>query len=321
MRVAMHNRLRIVLVAVALVSNVSARAEIFPTRPVKLIVPFPAGGATDVVLRALATASEKHLGQSIIVENRPGAGGALAPQQMAASAMPDGYVISQIPQIVFRPTSDAPNFDPTKNFTFIVGLTNYTFGVVVRSDARWSSFTEFLADAKSRAGKITIGTSGINTTPHLTMMQIAQSQGAEWTHVPFRGSAESLNAILGGHIDAMADGSTWSEMVNAGKLRLLVTWGAQRSANWSQVPTLKELGINIVANAPYGIAGPAGMQPTVVKKLHDAFKSGMSDSSYLQTLQKFGQQPNYLSSADYSEYAKWETVEQARTMKELGSGR
>jgi tripartite-type tricarboxylate transporter receptor subunit TctC len=307
------------IVAVSLATNGHAWSQTFPTRPVKLIVPFPAGGATDVVVRALAQASEKHLGQTIIVENRPGAGGALAPQQMAASAMPDGYVISQIPQIVFRPAvGDISNFDPLKKFTFIMGLTSYTFGVVVRSDAPWTDFAELLADAKMRTGRITIGTSGVGTTPHLTMMQIAKSQGVDWIYVPFRGSSEALNAVLAGHIDVMADGSTWSEMVNAGKLRLLVTWGAHRSSSWSQVPTLTELGIDIVANAPYGIAGPAGMDPTTVKKLHDAFKNGMEDSNYLLTLRRLDQQSNYLNSNDYAEYAKRETASQTELMKRLG---
>lgn len=316
--VAMGNLPRALIVAIALAISASAWAQTFPVRPVKLIVPFPAGGATDAVLRALATASEKHLGQPIIVENRPGAGGTLAPMQMAATAMPDGYVISQIPQIVFRGTAQNEDFDPSRGFTFIVGLTNYTFGVVVRNDAPWTSFEELLVDAKRRSGKFTIGTSGVGTTPHLTMMQIGQLRGIDWIHVPYKGSSESLNALLGGHIDAVADGSTWSEMVNAGKLRLLVTWGAERSGNFPQVPTLRELGINIIANAPYGIAGPAGMDSAIVKKLHDAFKYGMEDDAYRLALRRFDQQPNYLDSNDYAEYAKWETVEQARIIKQLG---
>src|SRR6516165_9418737 len=120
-----------------------APAQAYPTRPVTLIVPFPAGGTTDVALRALATASEKHLGQSIVIENRTGASGTLGPAQMAASSKPDGYIISQLPITVFRlPFISRTSFDPTKDFTFIIGVTGYTFGVVVRSDAPWKTFQD-----------------------------------------------------------------------------------------------------------------------------------------------------------------------------------
>ena len=124
----------------------AAQAQTFPARPVTLIVPWPAGGTTDVSLRALATATEKHLGQSIVIENRGGAAGTLGPAQMAANAKADGYTISQIPITVFRlPFMAKTTFDPTKDFTYIIGLTGYNFGVVVRSDAPWKTFQEFLA--------------------------------------------------------------------------------------------------------------------------------------------------------------------------------
>ena len=253
----------------------AAGAQSFPARPVTLIVPWPAGGTTDVGMRALASATEKHLGQSIVIENRPGGSGTLGPGQMAATARPDGYTVAQIPITVFRfPFMQKTTFDPTADFTYIIGVTGYTFGVVVKDDAPWKTFPELIADAKANPGKINYGTPGTGTSLHITMEQIAKQQGIKWTHVPFKGNAEAINALLGGHIHAVADSTGWAQLVNAGRFRLLVTWGAARTKNWPTVPTLREIGIDIVSNSPFGIAGPKGMDPNVVKLLHDAFKKG-----------------------------------------------
>jgi tripartite-type tricarboxylate transporter receptor subunit TctC len=301
------------------VSGGFASAQNYPARPVTLIVPFPAGGATDIGLRALATASEKPLGQSIVIENRSGAAGTLGPGQMAANAKPDGYTIAQLPITVFRyPFMTKTTFDPAKDFTYIISLTGYTFGVVVRSDARWKSFAELIADAKANPGRISYGTPGAGTSLHLTMEQIAKQQGIKWTHVPFKGNAESNSALLGGHIDVVADSTGWGELVNAGKFRLLVTWGAGRTRNWPQVPTLREVGIDMVSNSPFGIGGPAGMEPSVVRTLHDAFKNGMEQPSYVATLAKLDQEAFYLNSDDYRRFALQQIEEQRELVKALG---
>ena len=296
-----------------------AWAQNYPARPVALIVPWPAGGTTDVGLRALATATEKHLGQPIVIENRAGAAGTLGPAQMAANAKPDGYTVAQIPITVFRlPFMSKTSFDPAKDFTYIIGLTGYTFGVVVRNDAPWKTFQELLADAKANPGKINYGTPGAGTSLHITMEQIAKQQGIRWTHVPFRGSAETTTSLLGGHVHAVADSTGWAPMVNEGKFRLLVTWGASRTRNWPAAPTLKEIGIDMVSNSPYGVAGPKGMDPSVVKVLHDAFKKGLEEPSYGAAIATLDQEPFYLSSADYRDYAMRQIAEEKRMVEELG---
>ena len=297
----------------------TASAQTFPAKPVTLIVPWPAGGSTDLVMRALANATQKHLGQSIVIDNRPGAGGALSPIQMAASAAPDGYTVAQIPITVFRyPFLQKTTFDPATDLTYILGVTGYTFGVAVRSDSPWKTFPEFIADAKANPGKINYGSPGAGTSLHIAMEQIAKLQGLKWTHVPFKGGAEIINALLGGHIHADADSTGWAPQVNAGQFRLLVTWGAQRTKNWPDVPTLKEIGIDLVANSPFGIAGPKGMDPRVVAILHDAFKKGMEEPSYIAEMNKFDQEPFYLNSADYQAYALRTLAEQKRILTDLG---
>ena len=225
--------------SVAQAQSFVAQAQGFPTRPVTLIVPWPAGGTTDIAVRALAAATQKTLGQSIVIENRAGASGSLGLIQMAATAKPDGYTVAQIPLSLFRFVfMTKTTFDPTKDLSYVIGLTGYSFGVVVRTDAPWKTFEELLADAKARPGTISYGSPGAGTTPHIVMTQIAKQKGINWVHVPFKGTSETINAILGGHIDAVADGSSWGPMVNEGKLRLLVTFGPGRTTNWPTVPTL-----------------------------------------------------------------------------------
>src|SRR5262245_61110441 len=135
-----------------------AVAQNFPTRPVTLVVPWPAGGSTDIALRALATATERHLGQSIVIENRPGAGGTIGVTQMAATAAPDGYTIAQVAITLFRlPFTSKTTFDPVRDLSHIIGVSGYTFGVVVRADSTWKSFPELVGCATALPGVLQIG--------------------------------------------------------------------------------------------------------------------------------------------------------------------
>lgn len=311
--------LRVLLAAAVAAWGGVAQAQSFPVRPVTLIVPWPAGGPTDVAMRAIAAATERHLGQAIVIEYRPGAAGTLGPMKMAATANPDGYTVAQIPVNVFgAPYMRKASFDPTRDLTYIIRLTGYNFGIVVKNDARWKTIQELLADSKANPGEITYGSPGVGGSVHLGMVQIAKLQGIDWIHVPFKGSTEATVAILGGHVDLIADPSAVRPMVNEGKLRLLVTWGTRRTTNWPTVPTLKEIGIDMVANAPYGLAGPRDMDPKIVKILHDAFKRGMEDPSYAAVLAQLDQEPAYLDSHDYHDFAMQQIADQKRVLEELG---
>jgi tripartite-type tricarboxylate transporter receptor subunit TctC len=311
---------RALLLAAAMLTFAGAvHAQQFPNRPVTLVVPWPPGGGTDIGMRALALATEKHLGQKIVIENKPGASGTIGPANMAATAAPDGYTIAQIPITVFRlPAIQKTNYDPAKDFTYIIQVTGYTFGVVVRADAPWKTFNELLDYAKANPGKINYGAPGPGTSLHITMEQIAKQKGIKWTMVPFKGQADSLVALLGGHIDVESNSTGWAGSVNEGKARLLVTWGATRTKNWPNVPNLKELGIDMVSNSPFGIAGPKGMDPAVVKVLHDAFKKGMEEPSYKDAMAKLDQEDNYLNTAEYQAYAIQQIAEQKQLVEELG---
>jgi tripartite-type tricarboxylate transporter receptor subunit TctC len=249
----------------------------FPVRPIRMLVPFSAGGVTDVAMRSLCELASKRLGQPVTVENRVGAGGILGAHVLAAGAPPDGYTLAQMPVTVFRvPLMAArPPFDPMADFTWVIQLTGYLFGVVVRADAPWQGFRDLLDHAKANPGSVAYGSPGAATTPHVTMEQIAGREGIAWIHVPYRGDAENLQALLNGDVQASAAASTWAPLVEEGRLRLLCTWGAERARRFPGVPTLRELGIDVVATSPYGIAGPKGMEPGLVRILHDAFREAL----------------------------------------------
>jgi tripartite-type tricarboxylate transporter receptor subunit TctC len=174
--------------------------------------------------------------------------------------------------------------------------------VVVKADAPWKTWSEFIAYARANPGKLTYASPGAASTLHITMEQLAARDGIKWTHVPMKGGAETTPAVLGGHVAATADSTGWGPQVDAGNLRLLVTWGKARTRRWPQVPTLKELGYGIVANSPFGIAGPRGLDPKVVRVLHDAFRKGMEDPAYLRTLERLDMEPVYLGPEDYAKY-------------------
>jgi tripartite-type tricarboxylate transporter receptor subunit TctC len=292
----------------------------FPDRSIRMLLPFTPLGPTDLQMRALCDLAAKRLGQAVVLEHRIGAGGILGAQVLAASALPDGYTLAQMPITVLRVPllSGRPPFDPLTDFSWIIQLSGYLFGVVVRADAPWQSFRAFLDDAKARRGKIIYGTPGAATTPHVVMEQIAARADIAWVQVPFRGTSENLEALLAGRLDAAVDASGWAPQVQGGRLRLLCTWGAVRAKRFPDTPTLREVGFDIVATSPYGIAGPKGMTEGVVRVLHDAFKDALYDPAHVAVLDRFDMQIAYLNSEDYATAVRRQYDEERERVRHLG---
>jgi tripartite-type tricarboxylate transporter receptor subunit TctC len=282
----------------------TAFAQAYPSKPITLIVPWPAGGSTDRHHRALAELASKHLGQQIIVENKPGAGGTLGPSSMAMTAKPDGYTISQYPMGMLRiPHMNKVQWSPINDFTFIIGVSGYTFGFVVKSDSPHKSFKEYIEAARKQPEKIDYGSTGIGTSPHLLMEELSDKAGVQLNHIPFKGNADLMQALLGGHVMAASDASGWDKFVDNNQMRLLVTFGENRTKRWPQVPTAKELGYGIVSQSPYGLVGPKGMDPAIVKTLHDAFKKAMDDPKHAEVLATLNQDPWYRTGEQYKAWA------------------
>jgi tripartite-type tricarboxylate transporter receptor subunit TctC len=307
---------RLVFLIAALTATAGVFAQSFPTRPVTLICPWPPGGSTDVHLRKFAEIAQKYLGQPVVVDNKPGGGGMIGPANMAKLAKPDGYTLSQLPITAFRlPHQRAVDWE-LNDFTYIIGITGYTFGVVVKSDSQMKTFQDLIAYAKANPGKLSYGSTGAGTSPHLLMEEVAMKTGVQFLHVPFKGQADSAQALMGGHIMAQVDSTGWGRQVDAGTFRLLATLGDRRT-RWN-APTVKELGIDTVSNSPYGFVGPKGMPPEVVKRLHDAFKISMDDPEHLKVLQQLDQLYWYKSSADYAAWAAETYKAERATIERVG---
>ena len=302
----------------ALVFAANAFAQQFPTKPITLICPWPAGGGTDIHLRTLAEIAAKRLGQAVLVENRPGNAGMLGPANMAKTAKPDGYTISQLAITAFRLPYLQKNveWDPLKDFTYIVGLAGYTFGVVVKADSPFKTFQDLLAYAKANPGTLSYATPGSGTSLHLAMEEIGFKSGVKFLHIPFKGQAEGMAALMGGHVMAQVDSTGWARHVDAGTLRLLATLGDRRT-RWN-APTVKELGVDTVSNSPYGLVGPKGMPPQVVKVLHDTFKAASEDEGNAKILAKLDQPVWYKSSEDYAKWAAETFQAERATIERLG---
>ena len=306
--------------SLALPELASAQAPGFPSRPIKLICPWPAAGSSDIVMRALADSASKALGQQVIVENKPGASGMLGPNELLKAA-PDGYTLSQLTIGVARlPHMQKMQFDPLRDFTYIACLTGYTFGIVVKADSPIKTVKDLVDFAKANPGKFSYGSTGTGTTPHLAIEEFASKAGIQLTHVPFKGSSDGLQALLGGHIMAHSDATGWAPHVDSGAMRLLATYGSKRTKRWPQVPTLNELGYDTVSDSPFGIGGPRGMDPKVVRKLQDAFKKTLSDPAVLAAFDKYDQPVIYMDSEAYTNFILGSYVKEKRTIERLGLG-
>ena len=285
--------------ACALACPAAAPAQEFPAKPITLIVPFPAGGPTDLAMRALAEAAAKHLGQPILVDNKAGGAGTVGPATMAATAKADGYTISQMPVTVYRlPLMQETTWKP-EDFTYIIHLTGYVFAHIAAADTPFKTWADVVDYAKKNPGKVTYGSSGTGGSPHLGTEQVAEKDGIKLTHVPFKGAAELHAAVAGGHVMLGAGGASSKQIVDAGKARFLNVWTAKRQKSFPEVPTLQELGYPFVIDSPFGIAGPKGMDAKIVQKLHDAFKKAIEEAAVIDVLDRFEMVPNYKNSADY----------------------
>ncbi len=286
----------------------------FPERPIRLIVPWAAGGPADGGFRILAEASAKKLGQPVVVENKAGASGVLGAIALQ-EAKPDGYVVSQMHMSVLRQPLLNPKlpYHPINDLTYILQITGFVMGVVVRTEAPWHTLPELLEYAKANPGKLNYGTLGIGSTQHLAMERVGLAKGLTWTHAPYRGTADTLRALLGGEIDFASEASGWAPMVAAGKLRLLAVFTAERAKRFPDAPTVRELGMDIVVDSPGGLIGPRNMDPAVVAVLADAFRAAAQTPEHLKFLDNMDQPLLLLDGPAYRE-AMARTLEDERAL-------
>jgi tripartite-type tricarboxylate transporter receptor subunit TctC len=276
----------------------------YPSKPITLIQPYAPGGPTDQHLRVLAEEVGKILGQPVLIDSRPGANGVTAAAALTRAA-PDGYTLGVLPASVYRePYINKVPFDPNTSFSYISLLSDYSFGLAVRHDAPWKTWADLVADAKKRPGAINIGaTGGALSTPRIGMEEAMAAAGIKMNMVPYKGDADVVTAILGGHIDASPLSGVAVPHITAGKMRYLVMLTAQRVPQFPELPTLKESGVDVYIDSPYGVAGPKGMDQALVAQLSTAFHQALLSPAGKRVMEQLNQQPNYKAPTAYKAYA------------------
>lgn len=310
-------RISEVVGALLLAASFGVPAQQFPSKPITLICPWPAGGSTDLHLRKMAELGSKYLGTPVVVENRPGGSGMNGPATMSKTAQGDGYTLSQLPITAYRiPHMQKVDYDPINDFSYVIGVAGYTFGIVVKADSPFKIFQDLIDYARANPGKLSYATPGTGTSLHLAMEEIAVKTGVQFLHIPYKGYADGAAALMGGHVMTQVDSTGWAKFVDAGSQRLLATLGDKRT-RWN-APTVSELGVNTVSNSPYGFVGPKGIPPQVVKALHDGFKKAMDDPENLKVLQQLDQNYWYKSSDEYRQWAIQMLVNERATIERVG---
>ena len=290
--------------ALSTAARAAAPGSNFPTKPITLIQPYAPGGPTDQHLRVLVEEVGKILGQPVVIDSRPGANGVTAAAALTRAA-PDGYTLGILPASVYRePYINKVPFDPTSSFSYIALLSDYSFGLAVRQDAPWKSWADLMADGKKRPGMLNIGATGAAGTPRIVMEEALAAAGVKANLVTFKGDADVVTAILGGHIDAAPLSGVAVPHIEAHKMRYLVMLTSQRVPRFPELHTLKESGGDMFIDSPYGVAGPKAMDPARVAQLNAAFHQALLSPVGTKALQQLNQQANYKGPDDYLQYAK-----------------
>ncbi|WP_330166625.1 tripartite tricarboxylate transporter substrate binding protein [Comamonas koreensis] len=299
-------------------ASLAHASKTFPSRAIKLVVAFPAGGPTDLTMRQLADNAAKVLGQPIVVENRPGAAGSLPATQLQ-NTVADGYTIAQLPMSVMRlPFTTGLKWNPVEDLSYIINVTGYAFCMVASTQSGLKSWQDVVAWAKANPGKLTLGNTGTYTSPHVTSAIIAQQLGLDVVHVPYKGSSELMRATMAGEVMVAADTSAVIPYVDQGRMVALNVWTEKRLPTLPNTPTLIELGLPTTQYSPFGLVGPKGMHADVQAALHAAFKQAMEMDSYQAMLQRFEMLPIYMNSADYKKFAAESTIKEKAVLAKLG---
>jgi tripartite-type tricarboxylate transporter receptor subunit TctC len=309
--------------ALLLCVSLSAVAQPFPSKPVRLVVPFPPGGAVDYYARAVQSRLQETLGQPILIENRSGAGGMVGADLVAKSA-PDGYTL-----LVGNIASLAMNvglyskmtYDPRKDLTPIIRTVAVNYVMAVHPSVPARSVKELVAYAKANPGKLSYGSAGSGSAPHLATELLKQRAGIDMLHVPFKGGGPMVADLLGGQIHlVIADQANLMPHVKAGRLHALAVGTLERSASYPEIPTIAESGFpGFEARAWQGIAGPANLSADGVRQLNAAFAKAMAFPEVQQRLLDGGLDPITGTPEDFAAFIRSEIDKWAKVAKDVGA--
>ncbi|MGH8690175.1 MAG: tripartite tricarboxylate transporter substrate binding protein [Burkholderiales bacterium] len=310
--------MRAALVFLCLALNANAQEPAFPQRgPLEITVLFPAGSSADVTARMLADGMTKHLGQRVLVVNRPGAGGAIG-YKYVASQKPDGYsLVWNSNSISTSFHSGQLNFD-YKTFDAVARVLAESVVVAVRSDAPWRTLNDLIAEAKAKPKAISVGHSGVGSHTHLSAAALFRASGVEVNEVPFA-AAQVVPSVLGGHVNAVVQfPAALAAPMKQGQLRLLVALTQNRDPAWPQVPTARELGLDVALDAWRGIAVPRGTPRPVVAQLETAIRTTASSAEFMKAAENVGVRPAFLPADEFGALIAKEDAELSRLMQTIG---
>jgi tripartite-type tricarboxylate transporter receptor subunit TctC len=296
-----------------------ARAQAWPARPVRIVVPFPPGGATDFVTRPIAARLQTTLGQPFVIENRAGAGGTVG-SDLVAKAPPDGHalVVSNVASHGVGPSVyPAIPYDAVRDFTHVALLAEIPSVLVVRADSAITSLSELVAAARARGGGFSIASPGNGSSSHAKQEMLKAMAGIETTHVPYRGSGPALNDLAAGAVDAMI--TTVVEGRNE-RFRALAITSAERLPGFGTIPTFREQGFDIVASTWFGLSGPAGLPDAIGARLNAEVLAILAQPDIAARLAEAGATPRKLSAAVFTafvaaEVARWRAVARAANLR------
>ncbi len=292
------------LASAAMLSD-PARAE-YPEKPITMIVPWAAGGSTDQTARVLAKAAEAHLGQTIVIINRPGASTTIGMAELA-KANPDGYTIGTLSSTAYLVALQGRQlpFHPINDFSYISYYGDNVIGVAVLDKSPYKTLGDIVAEGKTNPGKLKYGTAGVGTTQHLTTEALQRFSGAKFVHVPQQGSAASAPALLGGHVDFIMETSVWAPFVEDKQVRLLAVTTPKRAKSYPDVPTLSELGYKSLRSVQ-AIIAPAGLPEPIRAKLEGAFRKALADKAFHETMQRLAMEVVDLPGAEVKKLVEGE---------------
>jgi tripartite-type tricarboxylate transporter receptor subunit TctC len=311
------------LLALLMLLPFAAHAQDWPSRPIRVIVPYPPGGSTDIAARLIGDFLSRALGQQTIVENKSGAGGGIG-MGFVAKAKPDGYtLLLALSSIVILPEADkvtgrAPMYQ-LNQFAPIARFTADPTVLAVRAESPWRTLQEFLADARAHPGKISYGSSGNYGTMHMPMEMFSAGAGVKLLHVPYTGAGPAVVALLAGNVDALATGpSTVIQHVKAGKLRVLASWGERRLASLPDVPTLTESGIPVVFFQWAALFAPAGTPEGVLARLREAAKAAAADPRFVTAMAAVETPIQYLDAPDLQRFWDADNQKLGEAVRRIG---
>ncbi|AOB25652.1 MULTISPECIES: tripartite tricarboxylate transporter substrate binding protein [Bordetella] len=305
---------------VAAAPAAAVAADRFPARPIQVVIPFQPGD-TDNMLRPFLERMPEFLGEQVILNYKPGAGGGIGAGFVAGSA-PDGYTLvgTSPGSIVVVPLANQDVKYSPDNFEPVAALAEGGLMIVAPSNSRWKSIDELVKYSKSNPEKVTFTSSGALGITHLLAEALAHDAGVKWRHIPYKGSAPAITALLGGHVDMASTAIAPAQAhIQSGALRALAVFGDERLKAYPDVPTLKELGYNIGSPTYYGISAPAGTPPEVVRAIYDAAQkvSDKYGAQIAENLAVFGAQARLLDPADYKQYLAGQRALFSRAIEQL----